>query len=233
MTSRLRLTRIDRLWFTRHAQSTGNVARDRAEAAGDPVIEIAERDADVALSTQGTHQAAALAGWAADLPERPTAVVCSPYRRTRDTARAVADALQIPIAADERLRDRELGILDRLTRAGVAERFPAEHARKRHLGQFYYRPPGGESWADMTLRLRDVLRDLDGDYAGERLMVITHEVLILLARYLLEGWSEAELLRVRDGSIVPNCSTTTWGRSDGALALRAFNQNVLPEGSPA
>lgn len=227
----MKLTGIERLWFIRHAQSTGNVARDRAEAAQEETIDIAERDADVPLSELGRGQAAALAEWVGTLPdaERPTALVCSPYRRTYDTAQAVGGAYGIPVATDERLRDRELGILDRLTRVGVAERLPVEQARKRHLGQFYYRPPGGESWADITLRLRDVLRDLDTEYAGARLMVITHEVLILLARYLLEEQSEAELLSIRGSSILPNCSATTWARVDGRLALRSFNEAVAPE----
>ena len=40
----------DRLWVVRHGQSAGNVARDRAEAAGLPLIDIATRDMDVPLS---------------------------------------------------------------------------------------------------------------------------------------------------------------------------------------
>ena len=227
----MRLTRIDRLWFVRHAQSTGNVARDRAEEGRAETIDIAERDADVPLSELGRTQTAALAGWTHTLPEPPTALVASPYRRAYDTARAVAAPLGLPVCTDERLRDRELGILDRLTTAGVAARQPAEHARKRHLGQFYYRPPGGESWADLTLRLRDSLRDLDREYAGERLMIVSHEVLILLARYLLEELSEAELLAVRRASMLPNCSVTTWSRVDGALTLEAFNEPVERTGA--
>ena len=39
------------LLLVRHAESAGNVARDKAEAAGLDVIDIAERDMDVTLSS--------------------------------------------------------------------------------------------------------------------------------------------------------------------------------------
>ena len=69
------------------------------------------------------------------------------------------DQLAKVFAVDERLRDRELGILDALTAHGVDVRLPAEAARRRWLGKFYYRPPGGEAWTDVALRLRSFLRD--------------------------------------------------------------------------
>jgi probable phosphoglycerate mutase len=47
---------------------------------------------------------------------------------------------------DERLREKEFGILDRLTRAGIEEQFPDQAEFRRLLGKFYHRPPGGESW---------------------------------------------------------------------------------------
>ena len=61
------------LWIVRHGQSAGNVARDAADAAGLPMIDIAERDVDVPLSPLGEQQAAALGRWFAAMPagERP------------------------------------------------------------------------------------------------------------------------------------------------------------------
>ncbi|HWW69770.1 MAG TPA: histidine phosphatase family protein, partial [Duganella sp.] len=43
----------DQIWLVRHGQSAGNVARDAAEAASHFLIDIAERDVDVALSELG------------------------------------------------------------------------------------------------------------------------------------------------------------------------------------
>src|SRR5918993_1533826 len=120
---------LTELWLVRHGESIANVAATRAELEGADVIPI------------DTY-------WV------------SPYLRARQT---LTIALGVPdtsaaISVDERLRDRELGILDLLTRQGVARLHPGEAERRRHLGKFYHRPPGGESWADVALRLRSFLR---------------------------------------------------------------------------
>ena len=80
----------------------------------------------------------------------------------------------------ERLREREFGILDRLTRAGIEAKHPEQAAARAFLGKFYHRPPGGESWADVALRLRSLLDTIGRQYAGERLLVVTHQVVILV-----------------------------------------------------
>ena len=49
--------------------------------------------------------------------------------------------------ADERLREKEFGCLDRLTRAGITASFPEEARRRADVGKFYYRPPGGGVFA--------------------------------------------------------------------------------------
>src|SRR5687768_7917981 len=71
------------IWIIRHGQSAGNVARDAAEAAGLPLIDIAERDVDVPLSKLGEQQAVAVGQWFATLPQtqRPTVIMTSPYAR--------------------------------------------------------------------------------------------------------------------------------------------------------
>ena len=54
------------------------------------------------------------------------------------TAEIITAAAGLPIpAVDERLRDRELGILDLLTTQGVEARFPGEAQRRKWLGKLY------------------------------------------------------------------------------------------------
>src|SRR4051812_35258322 len=120
-----------RLWIVRHGQSAGNVARDAAHDAGLQRIEIAERDVDVPLSGLGEDQARALGRWFAALPEdqRPEVVLTSTYRRAIRTAGLVGEAGGLATGArsacpDERLREREFGVLDRLTRDGIEALFP-------------------------------------------------------------------------------------------------------------
>ena len=133
------------LWIVRHGQSAGNVARDAAELGGLAAIEIADRDVDVPLSPLGERQADALGDWFAALPrdEQPEIVLSSPYVRACETGDRVLAACArterqrrlgvIACVRDERLREKEFGILDRLTPLGIRARYPelAEQRRAR------------------------------------------------------------------------------------------------------
>ncbi len=215
------------LWVVRHGESTGNVARDRAERSGATTIDIDVRDADVPLSETGRRQAADLRRWLDDLPpdRRPDAVLSSPYRRAVETAEiATAGIEQGRISTDERLRDRELGVLDLLTSRGVAELHPDEAARKRRLGRLYHRPPGGESWSDVALRLRSVLADIDRRYPGRRLMVFTHEAPVLILRYIVEDLSEQQLVELAASTMLANTSVSVFERDASGLRAASFGR---------
>lgn len=191
--------------LVRHGESQGNVAATTAGEAGAHVIEVPARDADVELSATGREQSLALGRLLADYsaPQRAAAVWCSPYVRARQTAELAVQTggWSTGVLIDERLRDRELGILDMLTSAGVEARLPEEAARRRWLGKFYYRPPGGESWADVVLRLRSLLADLERQ-GGGRVMLVCHDALVLLFRYILEGLTEREILDIASTSTI-------------------------------
>jgi broad specificity phosphatase PhoE len=221
------MAELDWLTLVRHGESTGNVAASRAETAGLEVIDIPERDADVPLSETGHEQAAAVNRWLAGLPaeERPEIAVTSPYLRARQTAELALAQTGIPVNRDERLRDRELGILDLLTRHGVRARWPEEADRRRRLGKFYYRPPGGESWADLALRLRSLLGDLRRDHADGRVILFGHEAVVFLLRYLLESLTEPDLMALARHTAIANCAITRWRCGpDDRLSIVDFNR---------
>jgi probable phosphoglycerate mutase len=204
----------DRLWIVRHGESSGNVARDLAEAQGLERIDIAERDVDVPLSDLGRRQAHALGRWTARQPEqeRPTRLWVSPYLRARQTAQVALDAagLELPTVVDERLREREFGVLDGLTRKGIIAQFADESERRTRLGKFYHRPPGGESWSDVLLRLRAALDDVRREAAGERVLLVAHQVVVLLVRYVVERMDEQQILAIDADGDVANCSVTSY-----------------------
>jgi broad specificity phosphatase PhoE len=212
--------------MARHGESVGNLAWHAAEAAGLDAADIPMRDPDVPLSDTGRLQAAALGRRLAALPEdgRPTVVISSPYVRASETARIAVERIGGPhIHYDERLRDRETGVLFPLTGHGIEARFPEEAARRRRLGKFYYRPPGGESWADVALRLRCTLSDIERDHPGGRVLLVAHDALVVLTRYVIERLSEHEVLEI-ERTVVANGSVTKWARNeDGELRLIAFN----------
>ncbi len=227
------------LWLVRHGESTGNVAASVAAAAGREVIDIDLRDADVPLTEVGRDQASAVGRWFAGAAqtERPDMVWSSPYLRARQTAHIISSESRLPAAAvDERLRDRELGVLDLLTSAGVEARFPEEAQRRRWLGKLYYRPPGGESWADVALRLRAFLADLDRVAGSGRVLLVVHDAVILLLRYVCEAMTEDDLLNLSRTTTVRNASIThlvrPTGRGTWAAADFNIDQHLREQGAP-
>jgi broad specificity phosphatase PhoE len=223
------------LWLVRHGESQGNVANALALKQRALRLEVELNDAQIELSRAGIEQAKALGAWIGAHPpdEQPTVALVSPYVRARETARIVLDGANLaglPVSYDERLRDREQGVLDRLTGAGFRDRYPEEAQRQSYVGKFWYRPTGGESWADVVLRIRSVLLDLRLSLAGERVLVISHDMPILAFRYVLEGLTPDEALAL--SGMVQNCSVTTFEHEGGALALRTFSDTSALEMSP-
>lgn len=224
----------ERLWIVRHGESAGNVARDAAHAAGAERIAIEIRDVDVPLSAQGEEQARALGEWFAGAAEadRPDVLLVSPYARARETAQLFREAGgaagEVPACVDERLREKELGILDGLTTAGVLALRPEQAEFRRLLGKFYHRPPGGESWCDVIFRLRSVLDTAALHHAQRRVMIVAHQVVVLCLRYIIEGLSEEEILAIDRAGDVANCSVTEYRfdsakGKEGGMALVRYN----------
>jgi broad specificity phosphatase PhoE len=225
----------DTLWVVRHGQSAGNVARDLAEAQGDAVIAIAHRDIDTPLSALGEEQSMALGRWFGAMPaaRQPQVILCSPYVRALDSARLMVEAArfqreELVFRVDERLREKEFGILDRLTRHGIEARHPELATQFTHVGKFYFRPPGGESWCDVILRLRSLLEMISREHSGERVLIVAHQVIVNCMRYLIESLDEQTILAIDREGDVPNCGVTSYVfdpslASHGGLALQQAN----------
>jgi probable phosphoglycerate mutase len=192
----------------RHGQSVANVAVPAADAAGRDDAGLTGGDAAVALTDLGRDQSLRLGRWLAANLEPPDVVLSSPYRRARDTAALILPGASVQI--DDRLRDRVQGRWELLTETGIRRRFPAEARRRDEVGDFHYRPPGGESMVDVADRTRDLLHDLP---AGRRIVVVGHDATVLVLRYVLDGLDPDEVLRLGP---IHNASVTRWvaGRLD-------------------
>lgn len=218
------------LLLVRHGESAANVAATEAMADGAETIAVPARDADVLLSPAGEEQAQALGRFLRQLvPETaPQSLWVSPYVRAQETARIALASTQLALQprVDERLRDRELGVVDALTALGVRNRLPLEHARRQWLGKFYYRPPGGEAWTDVALRMRSLLADLDREEDGKRVLLVCHDAVIMVLRYVCERLSEADLLQIAVSTQVLNASVTRLVRPSGTgnWTLDVFNE---------
>ncbi|QJW85456.1 histidine phosphatase family protein [Ramlibacter terrae] len=222
------------LWVARHGQSAGNVARDAAEAAGHTMIDIEYRDIDTPLSELGVEQSRALGRWFGRQPaeERPRVILCSPYVRARETARLVLEEAgwkpgsDMRMRIDERLREKEFGILDRLTVHGIRGKYPDLHQQRGHVGKFYFRPPGGESWCDVILRLRSLTEMVTREHGGERVLVVAHQVIVNCMRYRSRT-STSSRSSTSTASDVPNCAVTSYRHDPATDCLKLDLVNFL------
>ncbi len=229
---------VAELVIVRHGESVGNLAAAAAGEKGLARLELDFRDPDTPLSDNGVAQADALGRhlWGLADDARPEVVLGSPYVRAASTMEhALRGCPSAPRPVlDERLRERDLGLFDGLTGQGIRDTYPEEAKRRELMGKFYYRPPGGESWTDVVLRVRGVLGDLDQTHAGRRVWVFTHQAVIMAFRYLLESLTEEELLDIDGSTPLANCSLTRYRATDaGGLRLVGFGDVEHLEASDA
>ncbi|MFE5207047.1 histidine phosphatase family protein [Streptomyces sp. NPDC056600] len=202
------------LWAVRHGQSTANVAFAAAEAAHrtEPVP---GRDRDVPLTGRGVAQALALGTWLAGMPPGtgPELVVCSPYLRARQTwelmtSRAAELGVASPdVLVDDRLRDREMGVFELHPPTALRARAPEEAARRELLGDWYYRPPGGEAFTDVSVRVGQLVTDLGRAAPGRRVLVVAHDGVLVALRHVLAGVGATSPESLPP---VPNASVAHW-----------------------
>lgn len=148
-----------RLVLLRHGQTELSVQR-RYSGHGDP-----------GLTALGHAQADAAAARLAELPE-VAAVLCSPLRRARQTASAVATATGAPLVTRDRLIETDFGDWEGLTFAEARARDPELHAS--WLGSEQVAPPGGESFVEVGKRIEAELDAVLADYAGATVVLVSH-----------------------------------------------------------
>lgn len=221
---------VTEIWLVRHGESTANVAADRARAAGADVVEVETRDADVPLSALGERQSRALGTELSDrgVGDVPVALWVSPYLRAQQTIAIALESAGLeepPRRVDERLRDRELGVLDRLTLTGVRNLHPDEDQRRHWLGKYYHRPAGGESWVDVQGRLRSLFVDVDRLDGPVRLVLAAHDAVVMLAIAVCLDLDEPTLMDFAETHTVANASLTRLSRPDlsGPWTLDEFS----------
>lgn len=176
------------------------------------------------LSADGFADAARLAAALSEgrgsqlIPAAIDTVVCSPMVRTRQTAQVLAEALGLPVAADEGWAEAGFGEWDGLTYGRIADRWPELLTRWQGFSQVA--PPGGETLQQVATRVEAARDRLVEEHPGRTVLVVTHVTPVRVAvRAALEaGW--AALWRLR----VAPCSVTVvrlW--SDGNAEVAGVN----------
>jgi broad specificity phosphatase PhoE len=98
-----------------------------------------------------------------------------------------------------------------LTEAALRRKYPEDIARRDRIGHYYFRPPGGENFPDVQLRLRSLLAEALPAADGRHLLIVAHDAVVLMLRMILDPLDEARFLDLwaRQGA-VSNCAVTRW-----------------------
>jgi broad specificity phosphatase PhoE len=182
-----------RLLLARHGLTTAN-QQHRYIGSSDP-----------SLSDDGMAQAAALAVRLTE--ERLAAIFCSPQRRARETAAAVAEACGLRVQIEPNLREIDFGCWEGLTRAEILARYPGQMQAWEDDPSAEPAAHGGESLSRVARRARAAYENITGRHGnGEVVLLVAHGGVLqallcealgppLRARwsYLLEAASLSEL----------------------------------------
>lgn len=118
----------------------------------------------------------------------------SPHIRAMETA----GELNLPDAKwhiDIALRERELGDLEGLPYGKLCGKI--EEMDKRKKSQFYWRPPGGESIADVYMRVEQFMRKITDMRTAGRVLAVSHGDAVWAFRMLLENMTISEWTELR------------------------------------
>ncbi|MBI2453687.1 class I tRNA ligase family protein [Candidatus Peregrinibacteria bacterium] len=131
---------------------------------------------DFHLTEEGRRQAGKASRKLAE--QKIDMIFCSQLPRARETAEIFSAALGVSVTADNRLREREMGIFD--------GKSPHEYIRTfADLEDRYSRRvEGGESFEDMESRAIEFINYLNKKHEGKNIVIVTHgDVVRAVARY--------------------------------------------------
>jgi broad specificity phosphatase PhoE len=155
-----------RVWLTRHGESTFNV--------------VGRIGGDAPLSDAGRAYAAQLGLVVAERMGPTPMVWTSTLHRTIETAQIVG----FPFRSWRALDEIDAGVCDGMTYAEISQQMPDEFGA-RAADKFRYRYPRGESYQDVIQRLEPVIFELEREQAP--VLVIGHQaVLRALYAYVMD-----------------------------------------------
>jgi len=133
------------------------------------------------LSELGKKQSVELKGLIKD--KRFDVVFCSDLKRAVDSAK-LTFGNSVKIIQDKRLREVDYGDLT------GADSDKIDSLILKHITKPF---PNGESYKDVEKRIRDFLNDLEKNYSGKNVAIVSHKASQLALEVLLNGkrWEQA------------------------------------------
>ena len=190
------------LRLVRHAQSVGNMMQVDERAS----YHVSSHA--YPLTERGRNQAAITGEWLRENCAPFDAYYVSYYARAKETM-----TIMFPhekVYEDPRLAEAQRGIYHVMTRKEMEVRYPEELVRKEREGLYHYRPPGGENWPDIELRINSFLSTLSRDYEDQDVVMVVHGHWLILFQKAIERFTIEEALRRYHEGVVENASVTTY-----------------------
>ena len=155
-------------------------------------------------------------------------IVSSDLKRSRETARLIADWHGLPVHEDPRLRELSLGSWEHAPYAEIARRFP-EQLKDWQRDPLSYAPPGGETVDQVCTRVVAALAEWQGRCSQGTMLWVSHGgVLGVLLCHLL-GMD----LRRRSQFRFENTALTEVELGEGYPLLLRFNDALHQDGLSA
>lgn len=233
-----------RIVLVRHGESKANVYQemiDKGEAFGYPPEFAKLRDWDIPLTPKGKAQAKRAGAYLDQHFGKFDACYVSPQKRTIETFDGILDGYKDPKTTkhmrdharfDSRLREKDAGAINFLSKEEVKQHYPHEFARREREGKVLYRPLGGESWYDVKdLRVGSILNTIYRDHRAQSVLVVSHSVVIKCFRMKLERLSERETLTIMEKQGLDNCGICVFEYGEkspghGKLLMKEWNKRV-------
>ena len=115
-------------------------------------------------------------------------IVASDVLRTKHTAEIVSEALGVPVAFDERLREWNVGDLNGASHAEYYEKYSGG------IMDFETKFPNGECRTDVRFRTAVFLRDMETKHSGKTILIVSHEFPLWTLLSVLKGLSKEEMI---------------------------------------
>ena len=225
------------LVFVRHGHSEGNFVNESSKLGDNTFYtpEFRERPGHQwRLTKQGREQAKTAGAWIKnEIGDKFDKYYVSPYVRTKETA-ALLGMPDAKWRISQRLRERDWGDIGSMPKSEFFDGFPRNALMKRIDG-IYWRPPGGESIADVRCRFRDFLDTLHREADGQRVLVVTHGEFMWAARAELECMTDEEWIKADNdpSQKIHNTQIIQYSRIDPKTNNRGDYSNWTSSVNPA
>lgn len=121
------------------------------------------------LTELGRNQVSEGAQWLKD--KAIDMIIASDLTRTTESAQIVADVLGLTVTFDERLREMDMGVYNNKTH----DEYHSFYTNARDPEERFERAPeGGETWKDVTVRMLSFLQDMEMQYEGKNILLVSH-----------------------------------------------------------